>query len=235
MENRNKNIEDKFEMTFKKVMKTKTSFSVKNCLSEELISCYLDNLFDEKEKEAVEKHLSQCEKCLDEVILAKKAAKDELFLKPSKALIDKVLKLSESKKSTFDVVIEIAKGIIKIVETSLDTTLLIPRLAPVFVRGKDEKESYQSFSFVKKIGEIDLEIEVEKVEALVNLKVRTLSKRKKSVKNLVVSLKDENRELASDTMEDDFLCFENIEPKNYYIKISEKGEPVGEFSLSLIS
>lgn len=228
-------MENKLERILKKVMKTKTSFSAKNCLSEELISCYIDNLLNENEKETVEKHLSQCEKCLDEVIFAKKAAKDELSLKPSKALIDKVLKLPESKKSTFDVVIEIVKGIINIVETSLDTTVLTPGLAPVSVRGKEEKESYQSFSFVKKVGAIDLEIEIEKVKDLVNLKVRTLSKRNKAVKGLMISLKDDNRELASDTMEDDFLSFENIEPKNYYIRVSEKGETVGEFSLSLIS
>ena len=62
--------QDKLGNLIKKFMKNSKNIKpIKTqCLSEETIACYLDNLLDESEKEKAEKHLALCEPCLDQVI-----------------------------------------------------------------------------------------------------------------------------------------------------------------------
>lgn len=47
------------------------------CLEDIIISCYVDGLMKEKDKEMAEKHLTECNNCIDLLLLHKKVREDE--------------------------------------------------------------------------------------------------------------------------------------------------------------
>ena len=47
------------------------------CLEDIIISCYVDGLIKGKDKEMVEKHLTECNNCIDLLLLHRKVREDE--------------------------------------------------------------------------------------------------------------------------------------------------------------
>ena len=204
------------------------------CLSEETIACYLDNLLGESEKEKAERHLAWCEPCLEQVIQYNRIKKGEALEKAPARLIKKASALIEKEGKKIDIILEFIQDSLRVIKKSFDISILPGELAQVTVRGEKQDTYSGSVNFAKKVNDIFLEIGLERVKKdSANLTVKPLDNNKNIIKGLRLNLFCDMKELASYVVEEENIIFENLIKKKYSITVTRKGEKIGELTLKL--
>ena len=226
-------------------VKHKTSESDKrreNCPEDKLLASYVDGLLKGPDNEQIERHLSECNDCLELILLHKKVCDDEIHetvLDAPQEWIERAvnlhpLKEKDATESLFDIVLKFAKETIEVIKNPGNLPISY-ETCPVPVRGEKEKLSTNIVTLGKTFSNIKTEIEIEKVdEGFVNIRVAVKSiKSDLPLKGLRISLLNPSQEVASCMIEDGEVCFEDIRLGEYFVNLNRLGDSIGQISLSL--
>ncbi len=207
----------------------------RKCLNEAEIGAYIEGRLSSEGKASFEGHLVECKLCRSEfvaisrVIVGKHTPAEET---PAH-LIKKAVDLFPEKTSVFDVIVNLVKDSVKVIYCSRNFNIFTPSLVPA-LRG--ENGTHPEMIILKKSFEdIEVELDIEKAAgSLCNIRVAVDDIRKKMLMNTVrVELISENRELASNLLEDGESVLEDVGLGSYTIKIHRKGKILGEIALKI--
>ncbi|MBI5664007.1 MAG: hypothetical protein HZC49_02785 [Nitrospirae bacterium] len=207
----------------------------RKCLSEAEIGAYLEGRLSSDGKESFEGHLVECKICRREFAAITRVIvrKDDFAEEAPAHLIKNAINLFPEKNSVVDVIVNLIKDSIKVLYCSQDINIFTPTPVPA-LRG--EKGPRPEMVILKKSFEdIDVELDIEKAAgSLCNIRVAVDDIRKKTLMNTVrVELLSEERELASDLLEDGEAVLEDVGLGSYTIKIHKKGKILGEIALKI--
>lgn len=212
-----------------------------HCLSEEDITCFIDNKMEEAEMEELCAHILSCKKCADDL-------RDHFLVIRSiegKGLLDTPTELIESAQSLvdeevgqniLDIVLNFKERAIELVRTTGEALMeqqLVP--VPVLRNTVENKELQNEIKIVKTFGNILTEVNIEKKRSdLANIVIRVTKKTtNKKAEGLRISLVKNDRELESFLAEEGKVKFEEIKPNNYRVLITKDNKKLGLVNISI--
>jgi hypothetical protein len=208
----------------------------KSCPDEEKLLDYLEGRLAEEDRFEVEKHLSDCQTCLDALVITTAMVKDEdrlaLDRVPAEVTESAVqLVTSQCTKSCGALMEKVERSIKETFSKISDSLQLGPwaRWQPVPIRGSRKAASDDLVCLRVPFKDIDTEIEIEKTgsnKAHVHVKLHEASKHREGVR---VTLKAGEREIASCLFEDGSVLFEDIPFGHYSISLAKDGLQFGTY------
>jgi len=208
----------------------------KSCPDEEKLLDYLEGRLAEEDRFEVEEHLSDCQTCLDALVITTAMVKDEdrlaLDRVPAEVTESAVqLVTSQCTKSCGALMEKIERSIKETFSKISDSLQLGPwaRWQPVPIRGSRKAASDDLVCLRVPFKDIDTEIEIEKTggnKAHVRVKLHEASKHREGVR---VTLKAGEREIASCLFEDGSVLFEDIPFGHYSISLAKDGLQFGTY------
>jgi len=212
------------------------SFMKKPCPPDEVLADYLENRLLEKERARVEKHLSACSRCLEDLIVAKGLVGVENGTEPDlapPAVTEAAVRLVQTEASSCssplpDRIRETARNLVNEVSSLLPLDDwrgwgLQAIRGPKRIRVKDFVRLRRTFE------DIDAEIEIERTgENKAQIRVRVLEAEK--LRHLVrVTLMQGGREVASSLAEQGSVLFEDTPFGHYSLTLTGDGLALGTF------
>lgn len=204
------------------------------CPNEEILTDYLEGRLSGKERSQVETHLSECEICLEGIVVAKGLAQGrdrfELDGVPSEVTETAVRLVTSQAVTAHGRLMEKVKGSVKNIGSAI-SDLLRPRqgarwqVAPI--RGSKTVVSDDLVCLRVPFEEIKTEIEIEKTasgNAHIRVKPHEVGKQKKTVR---ITLKKGEREIASYLSDGAYVLFEDVPLGHYSISLAENSVPLG--------
>jgi len=207
------------------------------CPDEETLVNYLEGRLSDNERTGMEKHLSGCDTCLEEFIVARNLERSvkELQLDPVPAGVTKAAfdMINSQPLTPSGLIIERVKRPIEDLYAWL-ADLFSPALWRGWrfaqIRGS-RKEVYKDLIRLRKtFGEIEVEIEIEKKgenKALIRVRLAKDSRNKEE--DVRATLKKGNREISSNLLNKGYAVFEDIPFGHYSIIFSGDGVILGEY------
>ena len=210
------------------------------CPNDELIIDYIEARLSEEDRTELEKHLSACEMCLEELVITNNivARKDmyELELPPAEVTDTAVNLVTDRASLPSSVLIDyVNKLLSKLVSYIVNPIRLWPwrRWNPAPLRGFKVAASKDYVCFEVSFKDVKTEIEVEKTEInKANIRLR-LNNPMKNPKNLRVTLKNGEREVASYLLDGTYVYFEDIPFDHYSISLAEDNVAIGTYSFEI--
>jgi hypothetical protein len=207
----------------------------RHCTQEELLVDYLEGRLSERERLKIERHLSECDSCVEEVVIAEKAGDITCSLgfdpAPEQVILRTVELVRElGRKSLFEKISESARTMLEKGRTGFMKPWLQmkPDLAPV--RGSKTFLAGDMILLRKSFADFEVYIEIEKTsEDLASIVVR-LPDADESGDPIRATLMKDGREMSS------FLCagqpatFEEVHFGRYTLVFSRGGMRVGEYT-----
>ncbi len=232
----------KLESLLKEAFKRKVWKSVKNtnkCLSDETMTCLIENRISKNDEVIVNDHIVHCHSCAEKLSSYLVIARDlsrEGEIQPPMFLLDRVKQLVSEKLSAsdvLDIVLDIKERVLELIHTTGEL-LLGPTLVPA-LRGKDEAESKKSIHVVKNFDKFTAEVEIDKrVSNSTDLILRLTEKESnKRAEGIRVSLLKNEREIESQVLEGGKVKFEDIKPDSYKILIIKDEKAVGSVNIAM--
>ncbi len=233
---------DNYDKILKDLLK-KTSENMKreDCLSEELLASYLDNLLDNKERETVEGHLYKCNYCRQHSIILNRIRKElkiEGLMSVPQQVTDRAKELVRAgiAKRFFEVVLEFAKDSVRIIK---DTGAMYKPLefaaegarqeAPAGLKNiallSNTFKELQADIIIERIDDIFYEI-IFKASDIVS---------GSPIDDIRVSLVSGEREVASYLTANGKVSFKNLYSGRYLLNIIKDRDIIGEILLKLES
>ena len=211
------------------------------CPQEEALADYLAGRLSEENKTVLESHLSDCNQCLDEMMVAEELIQDnELsgFDMVPPAVTESAIALVKGRtppehhtfrQRSAQILNQIAAWISA--HTPFDW-YSSDHLAPV--RSSEKTITNDYFHVQKSFKEIITDIEVEKTEQKkACVRVNLVSDSKKE-NNIRVTLLDRNeREMASFLLSDGFVLFEDIQFGHYRLAFVRSGRRIGMYQFEI--
>jgi hypothetical protein len=205
----------------------------KSCPGEEMIADYLEDRLSAEDKEAMDAHLSECERCLEELVIAGKAMKDTaeapaVPLGVTKAAVRLVAKQTTgaAEKSLKESIATYMEKVSDYVRYSLPW-----RWQHATIRSS-KVESAPDLVVIRKVyKEIETEIEIEKTgEDKAHIRVKAGGREKNGIR---VTLKKGEREISSQLLSGDHVLFEDIPFGRYEIVFSTNGSKLGTYTFEI--
>lgn len=205
----------------------------KSCPGEEMIADYLEDRLSAEDKEAVDAHLSECELCLEELVIAGKAMKDTaeapaVPLGVTEAAVRLVAKQTTgaAEKSLKESIATYMEKVSDYVRYSLPW-----RWQHATIRSA-KVESAPDLVVIRKVfKEIEAEIEIEKTgEDKAHIRVKAGGREKNGMR---VTLKKGEREISSQLLSGDHVLFEDISFGRYEIVFSTNGSELGTYTFEI--
>jgi hypothetical protein len=202
------------------------------CPDEERLADYLEGRLSGDERAEIEEHLSDCEMCLEEFMVARNLTRHEDRYKmdsvPSK-VTQAALHLVNGTGSIA------SKGFKRLIKglRSRSSGLLSPapwvawRLAPIRSAGRAVPKGL--IHLRKTFKGVEVEIEIEKTgknKTLIRVKLPEDARQMKDVR---VTLKKDEREISSYLLNRGYVVFEDILFGHYRISFSRGGVMLGEY------
>ena len=207
---------------------------VSSCPKEEALADYLQGRLPQKKKDQVEKHLADCETCLNQAVLYSRLRREPVEQRAElpRYLMERAIKLfpvrGEHKGKKFWVeILEQGKEVVEV---------MYPQpLAPVPVRGKKEKVCTNFVLFDRKFEKVMVKIRVEKVaEGLSQMRVRiTDPKTFLPLGRLRVTLEGEEGGITSYFTEKGDVLFEHLSFSRYDLKVQDGPTLLAELHLRI--
>jgi len=209
------------------------------CLTEELIAAYLDNLLEDVQREKVANHLYTCSGCRQNSIIVsriKSSLETELPIKAPHYITSKAMQLVNTGacKNLFEVVLNFAKDSVRVLK---DTGSMFRPLeiaaAPARQGGVSEMKDVAHLS--KAFPEIKIDITIEKIDDTtyeINLRM-SKSMTGSPINDVRVSLLSVERELASYLTVKGHVSFKNLPPTQYGLHIIDGKIYIANILLSL--
>lgn len=234
-------IDKTIQYIWNKAKEKRTHLKSKNCPEDKIIFQYITGVLKASDRERVEKHLLECDNCMDLVLLHQKIKEDETYeAAPDvpKQWIENVIKLNKQKekhasKGLFDIIIKLTKETIDIIRNPGNLSI---SYGYVSVPLRAEKEPAVNLIHLKKtLSNIESEVQIERIDdGYVNMKVTTKDlETGLFVKGLRISLLDHHREIASYITKNGEAYFKEIKFGEYIIKLIKQGKEIGQISLNI--
>ncbi|MGA1869864.1 MAG: anti-sigma factor family protein [bacterium] len=213
----------------------------RKCVGEEILIDYLEDRLSDKERAEVEEHLSNCDKCMDVLIMGKRMVDDERLpdaeqtpLEPvpdhvTRQAIEKLKALDN--RSIFERFFQIFTSDIpqcafKFSEWFSDL-FDKPAFAPV--RGNQSIMAKDYITVKKSFKNLDIEIEFEKRGPDRSM-IRIMSLEKNlSIQPVRVTLMRDGLELSSHLISKEGALFEDIPFGSYVFIFTQGGKKMGEY------
>lgn len=210
-----------------------------NCLSEELLASYLDNLLDSTEKETVENHLYKCNDCRQHSIILNRVRKEitiEELISVPQQVTDRAKEIIKSgiSKRFFEVVLEFAKDSVRIIK---DTGAMYKPLEFVTEGARQETQAgiKNMVHLSNTFKELQADIIIERIDDIsyeIYFKASDIISGS-PIDDIRVSLISEEREVASYLTVNGQISFKNIYPGAYFLNIIKDRDILGEILLKL--
>ncbi len=234
-------IEKLLKVAYRRLKEEKMVKPIGHCLSEEDIACFIDDKIKEAEREKLCIHILSCRKCADNLrdhFLVIKSMKEKGLLETPTGLIESAQSLVDVEvgQNILDIVLNFKERAIELVRTTGEVLIgqqLIP--VPALRSSGKDRELQNEIKVVKTFGDILTEVDIEKKRSdLANIVIRVTKKvTNKKAEGLRISLVKDNRELESFLVEEGKVKFEEIEPNNYRILITEDDRKLGFVNISM--
>ena len=207
-----------------------------SCFNDEMLADYIEGRLTEKGRAAMEKHLGDCDICLDEFMVAEKLARENVAFEPDSvpgAVTRSAVNLINSRISAPQ--ISVKRRLVRSFQ-ALSTGLArilgpVPwkstNLAPI--RGSKTVVSEDLVHLRKTFKEIDTEIEIEKTGKLtahIRVRLAATSSQRKGVR---ATLKKGEREIFSHPLIGSYVLFEDIPFGHYELTFSSNGVKLGTY------
>jgi hypothetical protein len=208
------------------------------CPDDNLLASYADGVLRDNVKEGVERHLTECNNCLDLVISYNKvkvSEAHEAVPDVPTALINKAMDLVKDKgEGIFDIVLKFARETIDII-TNPGNLGISYSAVPVPVRSGESPTEANLITLNRTFSEVESAVDVERVgEGRVNISTRIKDiSSGKPAEGLRVSLLDPDREIASYIAKNGEACFEGLGFGKYVLRYQKHGEETGRISLNI--
>ncbi len=205
----------------------------KSCPDEEIIADYLEDRLSAEDKEAMDAHLSECELCLEELVIAGKAIRDaaELPAVPSgvtEAAVRLVARRTRgvAKKGVKESIAAYAEKISDYFRYSFPW-----RLQQATIRSSKTAAAPDLVIVRKVFKEIEAEIEIEKTGAeKAHIRVKVAGREKNGIR---VTLKKGEREISSQLLSGGYALFEGIPFGRYEIAFRTNGSELGSYPFEI--
>jgi len=205
----------------------------KACPDEEIIAGYLEGRLPPEDKEELDAHLSECELCLEELVIAGKALRDaaESPMVPSsvtEAAVRLVTRRTAgvAEKSLKESIVAYAEKISDYFRYSFPL-----RWQQATIRSSKIATAPDLVIIRKVFKEIEAEIEIEKTgEDKAHIRVRVGEREKNGIR---VTLKKGERENSSQLLSEGYALFEDIPFGRYAIVFSTNGSELGSYTFEI--
>jgi len=206
-----------------------------SCPDEESLASYIGGNFTREVKERLEKHLSDCSFCQDELVAAHKAMEETEAETVPRRLIEKAMALVQPSKGGeefFDLAVRLVSDFVELVST---TGQQVETLGAMPVTRATEKSSEASIIKIQKtIGKYKVTVEVEHADTgLCEVVVGIEEEGGQPAEGLRVGLISGSREQASYLIQKGVAVFDKISRGQYNLPVSESGTPLGVIRLSI--
>jgi len=205
----------------------------KSCPDEEMIADYLEGRLSAEDKEAMDAHLSECELCLEELVIAGKAMKDTAEAPAVPLSVTEAAVRLVAKQTTGAAEKSLKESIATYMERVSDYfRFSLPwRWQHATIRSS-KVESAPDLVVIRKVfKEIEAEIEIEKTgEDKAHIRVKADGREKNGIR---VTLKKGEREISSQLLSGDHVLFEDIPFGRYEIAFSTNGSELGTYTFEI--
>lgn len=206
------------------------------CPNEERLADYLEGRLSEEDRSQVEKHLSECDICLEGLVLTNSLVRGRgrLDLDPvPDAVTEAAVHLVTNMPATTPrSLVKKLKGSIKNISSAISDGLRPSpwqRWQPSPVRASETVASWDLVCLRVSFKEIETGIEIEKTgSGMARIRV-TPHEAGRHIKALRVTLKKAEREVASYLLDGDHVLFEDIPFGHYSISLAKKGVQLGTY------
>ena len=213
----------------------------KNCPNEEKMADYLEGRLSNKEKTRIEDHISECEFCLEEVVVLKNLVREEYQLELASVPQDvtqnavHLVTGRESPRHTTlwesltRTVRDLYQGL-----SDLFTSMQLGDLSYGTVRGSPKNVTGDLVRLPRTFGDLKTEIEIEKRgKNKAHIRLKLLEK--PIGKSVRVTLKRDEREVSSDLLNDDkdYALFEDIPFGSYNLVLIIEGVALGMYPFKI--
>ena len=207
-------------------MKTRT------CLKEATLMGYLEGLLSYKERERVEKHLSYCASCVEELVIANSliTGRSEINTVPATVTENALLLFQPDEATTTyswseklgHLLGELSTVVSPVFSLWPHMTVYLPLL-----RGLAGSPNHDTFTLRKTFEDIDTEIDIEKT-ATDKCELRiTFPQHRRLYPKVRVVLKKEEEKIFSDVTDGASLIFKNIEFGHYSLELFRRSITIG--------
>lgn len=237
------NIEDIIKQTYKRIKEQRKDTPVGNCLSDEDMVCFTDNVLNKNEKDRFLAHIISCNKCaqkLKDHYAIIKAVESKEILGAPEYLVQRAedLVYGKVKQNVLDIVLEVKEKIIQVIRTTGEILQesLGPQPAPAYVLRTPKKEAVENEVRISKdFNNLAVDVEIERHEPeSANIVVRLTDKAsKKRAVGFRVSLIKGDRELESSLVEEGRVKFEEIKLNDYKISLIKDENQIGVVNISI--
>lgn len=208
------------------------------CVREEALMDFLEGRLTDRQRRRIERHLSSCEACLEDMLVARSLARDE----PTEAEADVPVRVTTGAvKAVLGLrkgsLMERVRGAVGPVASKWSETVggLLPGREPGLapVRGSREDLDEDLILLSKTFSGLDVAIEMErKPGERASIKVR-LTRDEHPDRPVRVTLERGGREMASMILTEPSVHFEDIPLGRYLLVLSREGRRVGEYAFQI--
>lgn len=205
----------------------------KSCPDEEMIADYLEGRLSAEDKEAMDAHFSECELCLEELVTAGKAIRDEAESSPVPSGVTETAVRLVVKRATRVAEKNLKESIAGYAEKISDFfRYSFPwRWQQATIRSSKVAAAPDLVIIRKVFREIQTEIEIEKTgEEKAHIRVRVAERENKGIR---VTLKKGEREISSQLLSGGYALFEDIPFGRYEIVFSTDGSELGSYTFEI--
>jgi len=204
-----------------------------SCPDEERVADYLEGRLSAEDKEAMDAHLSECELCLEELVIAGKAIRDAAALPavPS-GVTEGAVRLvvgrttGITKKGVKESIAACAEKISDFFRYSIPW-----RWQHATIRSSRTAAAPDLVIVRKVFKEIEAEIEIEKTgQDKAHIRVKAGGRDKNGIR---VTLKKGEREISSQLLSGGYALFEDIPFGRYEIVFSTNGSELGTYTFEI--
>ena len=197
------------------------------CLTEEDMTCLLDDKLTSQQRKVFAKHLATCIPCADSFkdhVLISQSLQTEPMIDAPQHVVEraKALVTGEVQQNLFEIILNFTQDAIELVRTT--GKMLSPVVAGPVLRTGKKAESLNQIKIAEAFGNLIIEVEIQKKGPdLADITVKAVEKEKrKDLEGFRVSLFKENRELRSKLTEKGKAKFEGVKIGNYRIMIEKE-------------
>jgi len=207
-------------------------------VKEERLLDYIEGRLSARERAKIERHLSKCDRCLEEVMVAGEMV-GERYLSKLESVPEHVTRKTVEKllPQRTETVFEKASRFFRTfrIRGLVALHMMIPwggkGLSPV--RGTKTIIDENMILLKKSFADLDIEIEIDKVKpGNASIKV-ALEDDIQATKPVRVTLLKNGREVSSDLIRGTAVLFENVSFGRYTLAISTDGAEIGQFSFEI--
>ena len=217
--------------------------NLKECLSDETISHYLESLLSDAERDRVQEHLLNCPFCLQLVMdIVKSEALEQQEISKVRERMESELKAKKGFGRVMGAVIKPlqislawVEGHLTLKETDGEFIPFWNELRPVLVRGGSNQKALSLPPFSKTYREYKVKVRVieeEEGKCAIQCEVVPLSEKKEGSR-IKFELMKAGRVLRSFLLENDSLLFQGISAGEYIINIRDGEQLIGDISIKI--